>query len=127
MPMTVKGLPKVRRGFRQVKSVLPEETHRALGREAFRLLAWSAPEVPVAEKHGGTLLGSGQVIERAAQRTWFVVYGVWYAIFVHERTELRHRVGKAKFLEDPFNRLLPGLSRRVRSFIRRGRAARLMK
>lgn len=33
-----------------------------------------------------------------------VGYGTEYAIYVHERTELKHKVGKAKYLEDPYKR-----------------------
>ena len=40
-------------------------------------------------------------------------YSAPYAIFVHERTELRHRVGQAKFLQTAINASRKGFTRRV--------------
>lgn len=36
-----------------------------------------------------------------------------YAVYVHERLDLHHPVGKAKFLEDPVNRRRPYLERNI--------------
>lgn len=36
-----------------------------------------------------------------------------YAVYVHERLDLKHPVGKAKFLEDPVNRARPDLEERL--------------
>ncbi len=38
---------------------------------------------------------------------------VGYAIFVHEDTTKKHPVGQAKFLEQPFNERLDGMSERL--------------
>lgn len=40
-------------------------------------------------------------------------YGAFYAVFVHERTELRHKVGSAKFLQRAINRAMRGYVRRI--------------
>jgi len=42
-----------------------------------------------------------------------------YALYVHERLDVHHPVGKAKFLEDPANRLKPYLERNVANRIAR--------
>jgi hypothetical protein len=36
-----------------------------------------------------------------------------YAIYVHERLDVKHPVGKAKFLEDPLNEARVGLEKRL--------------
>lgn len=40
-------------------------------------------------------------------------YGTEYAVPVHERTEVQHRTGKAKFLSDPVNAAESGAARRI--------------
>lgn len=40
-------------------------------------------------------------------------YGAFYAVFVHERTELRHKIGEAKFLQKALNRASRGFVGRV--------------
>lgn len=51
-------------------------------------------------------------------------YGTDYAVPVHERTEVYHRVGQAKFLETPIMRLrrvfAERLIRKIRRFVDRG-------
>ena len=102
-----------------MKSVVPKETHAALGQEALLLLARSQPFVPVKT---GRLRAAGQVIEDFVRRAWTVFYDTLYALAVHEATEIPHVVGSAKYLEIPFQEMLPGMPRRVRDRIRRSRA-----
>jgi hypothetical protein len=44
---------------------------------------------------------------------------VGYAVYVHEDLSARHTKGKAKFLEDPLNRRLPEMARRLAERIRK--------
>lgn len=50
-----------------------------------------------APKDTGTLRGSGFV--QMDQGRAIVAYGAWYAAIVHERLDVRHTVGRAKWLE----------------------------
>lgn len=55
----------------------------------------------------GVLKGSGKVAKHASARKLEarLTYGTSYAVWVHERTELRHpRGGEAKFLERALNK-----------------------
>jgi len=63
----------------------------------------------------GVLKASGKVSDHATVRdlTARLTYGTEYAVFVHERTELRHRVGEAKFLERAVNKTAGTLARDV--------------
>src|SRR5262249_51644597 len=49
-----------------------------------------------------------------------VGYTQWYAIFVHERLDLRHPVGQAKFLEQPARELGPELGLMVQKSLQSG-------
>ena len=46
-------------------------------------------------------------------------YGTDYAVYVHERTELHHDVGEAKFLEKAVQAHLAGMANRVGARVRR--------
>ena len=43
----------------------------------------------------------------------------WYAPIVHQRTNVRHRVGQAKFLEEPLLRNVPETHEEIRQAARR--------
>lgn len=47
-----------------------------------------------------------------------VFYTAKYAVFVHERTELRHDVGEAKFLQNAILSVAPTINKRVASSIK---------
>ena len=42
-----------------------------------------------------------------------------YALVQHENLSFSHTVGKAKYLEDPFNRMLRGFDKRVAAGLKR--------
>ncbi len=84
----------------EIEMRLPDLVYQA----GQHLRSESVKEVPVDT---GRLRASATVspVKREGGRFYVEVgYGTDYAIYVHERTELRHRVGKAKFLEDPLKR-----------------------
>lgn len=98
----------------------------ALFEEANELMAASKRQVPVDT---GTLRASGMVEEPIKRGKIYKVrlgygYGeeknpksgqiaAGYAIYVHENLKARHKVGKAKFLEDPMKAWEPKFARNV--------------
>lgn len=65
-------------------------------RSARELLRRSNQEVPVDT---GLLRNSGKVVPGESGGTASVVYDAPYAVAVHQRTWVRHPVGRAKWLE----------------------------
>lgn len=98
----------------------------ALFEEANELMAASKRQVPVDT---GTLRGSGMVEDPVKQSKSYRVrlgygYGeeknpksgqiaAGYAIYVHENLKAKHKVGKAKFLEDPMKAWEPKFAKNV--------------
>ena len=95
-------------GVRAVQARLKEagilsgvEIERGLKRAGLFLQRLSQKVVPIAT---GALKGSAgtRMIGRGKHAVAAVFYTQAYAVYVHERTELRHKPGKtAKFLEEP--------------------------
>ena len=99
----------------EVKLVLKDEIYR-MGQH---LRSESVKQCPV---NTGRLRASATVTPVKEEGDTFYVevgYGTDYAIYVHERTELRHKVGKAKFLEDPLKENANNYKEWIRSAIRR--------
>jgi hypothetical protein len=98
----------------------------ALFREAESIMADSKLEVPVDT---GALRSTGHVELPRRENSEIVVecgYGgpaTPYALRQHEELEFRHRVGKAKYLSDPFNRHTKGMDERLAADIRSRMAA----
>lgn len=44
-----------------------------------------------------------------------------YALFVHERLDLKHPVGKAKYLTDPFEAMKPVAAKLIQAYVRQGK------
>ena len=62
----------------------------------------------------GTLKRSGHVQHATARSLAArLVFGTEYAVWVHERTELRHKNGEAKFLEHAVQRTAHGFEERI--------------
>lgn len=72
----------------------------------------------------GILKDSGKVSRHATARRLEadLTYGTEYAIWVHERTELRHSVGEAKFLEKALTKtaatFVGDVTAKIRSMLR---------
>jgi hypothetical protein len=79
---------------RQVDTAAPEGLELA----AEKLLAESRQRVPVAT---GELKDSGKVVMQDGAAS--VVYDAPHALSVHERLDVRHPDGQAKYLEEPMN------------------------
>ena len=81
--------------------------------EASRVMGVSIREVPVDT---GRLRATGFVTPPDVTTRDVSVqlgYGTEYAVPVHERTEVQHRTGKAKYLSDPLNAAQSGAARRI--------------
>lgn len=115
---------------RKIRRLLPKIQHEiadALYEEAEMILGESSHEVPRATgalaastyiespniSGDGVSIGFGyggpgtKINPRTGKATSS------YAMIVHERTDLYHPVGKAKYLEDPVNRAIPGFPARM--------------
>lgn len=113
---------------KEVLSIVAEALHD----EANNIMTESRNQVPVDT---GTLKSSAYVLDPQIQTDEVRVrfgYGgpndkmnpkhrrmaSEYAAIVHERLDVRHPVGKAKYLEDPFNDAIRGMEDRVASKLR---------
>lgn len=98
----------------------PEDFKRAaataLYQEAEPIMTESKQQTPVDT---GALRSSGHIqqpVISGDQVTVEMGYGgpaASYAEIVHEKLDVHHPVGKAKYLEDPFNEAKPGLPGRI--------------
>lgn len=101
---SVKGVNELRSALKQAGDRARQAGARAVREEAEDLLSDSKPLVPVDT---GTLRNTGTVegpTWKGSVVTAIVGYGsaaVDYAVIVHERLDLNHPVGQAKFLEQP--------------------------
>jgi hypothetical protein len=113
MSATSKSLAVVVRNMRRAGRTMESALGDAIHQEALAIMAQSKQEVPVDT---GRLRQTGYVAKpRPTVRGPMVSmgYGTRYALPVHERLEVRHPVGKAKFLEDPVNAAKQGYTDRV--------------
>jgi hypothetical protein len=97
----VTGEKQILAALKKYKRDAPEALAAAVYLEAVGIMAKSVHQVPV---EFGVLRRSHYVTApQGADFTVELGYGTNYAVYVHERTGLKHHVGKAKFLEDPLN------------------------
>jgi len=93
---------------------------QALHDGAEHILTESIDETPI---DSGTLRRSGTVTDVPSEESVFVSFNTPYAVKQHEDLSLRHTDGKAKYLEDPFNRnkerVIRLVSDQVRQALRR--------
>ncbi len=111
--VSIKGLDKVEKNLNKMLKTHPDALAAALYQEGFSIMAESQKKVPVDT---GRLRASGYVAppqEGDGAPTVELGYGTDYGIFVHERTEARHSVGEAKFLEKAVNEAMAGYNRRL--------------
>lgn len=112
----VKGLAEITRNLGLFGAGAKRAMAKALYVEAERIMAESAPLVPV---DFGVLKASGHVQppEMSGERVSVTMgYGgpaEAYALVQHEDLTFRHTVGQAKYLEQPFLKAIPGLPDRL--------------
>mgnify|MGYP000935691953 CR=1 FL=1 len=120
--LELKGTREMEKALRKLGDKAEFAMKRALTTEAEKVMAIAKRLTPVDT---GALRASGHVQRPVVDKNKIEVtlgFGgsaASYAIFVHERTELRHTVGQAKFLEQPVNEAARGLADRLAQELRR--------
>jgi len=104
--VTISGFEDIQKNIQDLDQIIDEVLKDELYKMGQHLRSESVKECPVDT---GRLRASATVTpvqKKSFEDKYFVDvgYGTDYAIYVHERTELHHTVGKAKFLEDPLKR-----------------------
>jgi len=111
--VTLEGEKEVLKNLRRLAVRYPEAAADALYAEGMLIDANMVPRIPVDT---GRLRASHYVAPPKRDGGVLVVevgVGMKYAVPVHERTELRHTVGEAKYLENALNALSPGMGARL--------------
>lgn len=118
----VKGLANLRKKLSKIKVDTDFEIGRALYLEGERIMMVSKHLVPVDT---GVLRNTGHVAPLEKDREgWLVMLGYGgpaapYAKHVHERTNVPHKVGQAKYLETPAVEAEADMPRRIRDRLKR--------
>jgi len=118
--MGIKGMKELKKALKSKGNQANEALAKALYQEAETIMNQAKRITPVDT---GTLRNSGHVQQPKITRNAVEVMmgfggAAEYAIYVHENIHVRHRVGQAKFLEQPLNQAASGLSQRLASRIR---------
>jgi hypothetical protein len=111
--MALKGLVSVEKKLRELAEQIPRAVGAAMYQEGAAIAALAVEKAPVdtsrmrasAYVTPPTQTGAGPVVE--------VGFGTEYAVYVHERTELRHPSGEAKFLEKALDARTSGYMERL--------------
>lgn len=120
--LELKGTKEMRKALRRLGDRAEFAMKRALTTEAEKVMAKAKRLTPVDT---GALRASGHVqppVVRPGTIEVTLGFGgpsASYAVFVHERTELNHTVGQAKYLEQPVNEAARGLADRLAAELRR--------
>lgn len=124
--IAVRGIPQVQAGLTAYQAEIREALVQEVAREGEEIMTESKQLVPVLT---GALRASGHVLPVAQTPSGVrltLAYGnsaVKYAIYVHERVELRHPVGMARFLAVPAEIAAEGMAGRIAAGIRARLAA----
>ena len=120
--LELKGTREMQKALRKLGDRAEFGLKRALTTEGERVMAIAKRLTPVDT---GALRASGHVQSPVVTKDQIEVtlgFGgpsASYAVYVHERTELRHIAGQAKFLEQPVNEAARGLADRLALELRR--------
>jgi hypothetical protein len=102
--VTISGFENIQKNIQNLDQIIDVVLKDELYKMGQHLRSESVKECPVDT---GRLRASATVtpVQKKEDKYFVEVgYGTDYAIYVHERTELHHTVGKAKYLEDPLKR-----------------------
>ena len=105
MKMKVRGLRRTQHNLLRFKARMIEGAGRANRAAGERILTRAQQLVPVDTGH---LRDSGYV--RESNDSVEVGFDADYALHVHERTDIFHQNGQAKFLETAVNELAPTIT-----------------
>lgn len=109
----LRGMNNVERNLRRLAKAYPVAAVAGLFKEEHRTIANAVERTPKdkgllrASHHADEPVIKGNVIQGR------IGFDKGYAVYVHERTELHHPIGEAKFLENAKNEEQPGMPGRV--------------
>jgi hypothetical protein len=107
------GAKKLAQEFRRANRRVEDASAAGLYEEAIDLDSKSVPLVPVDKGRLRSTHYAAPPQKSGGKITGEVGYGTDYAVYVHERTELNHTVGQAKYLEQPAKEAKSGMPRRL--------------
>ena len=113
MSKDIEGLDEALKNLHNLFGKSPVALEKSLTKVSNHILAEAIQICPVKE---GTLRRSGKVTN--LKTTFLEVsneirFDTDYAVYVHERLDLHHPVGQAKFLETALNATAPDLAKEV--------------
>lgn len=120
-PIEITGTDEVMRELARLANDFPEATAAALYEEGVAIEAASVPLVPVdtgrlrATHYTTPPTDSGTALGPVVT----VGYGTDYALPVHERMDVHHDTGQAKYLETPLKAAASGFAGRMAARIKR--------
>ncbi len=110
----IEGVDELLRRMEAMPRVALEALKKAMWQELEAILALAKLKAPV---DSGRLRASGYTtppeIENGVVLNGEVGFSAEYAVFVHERTELQHTTGEAKFLEKAIHERSKGYAERL--------------
>jgi hypothetical protein len=109
------GLNEIRQTLRRIAKEMPDVIVKAMTQEGNIELTEMRRRTPV--EFGPLRASLSMTVKREGSRI-SIEFGAGgpsapYAIYVHERTELHHRIGEAKFIERPLKESGPHFSERI--------------
>lgn len=118
-PKGVKGGARFLRRLEAIRKNSENALGAALFKEGSRIMARSKELVPVDT---GLLRSTGTVfppVEKGDKVTVVIAYGTNYGLPVHERLDVFHPTGQAKFLTRAMQEAAPGFSERIAASMRK--------
>lgn len=117
---SVRGSRGIMRQLRRMAKEIPQAVDLAVYKAGWiTIMSPSLREVPV----DFNILRKSHYVAppqgRTGQKVVEIGYGTTYAAPVHERLDVQHTVGKAKFLSDPISRARPTLARTILEFAKK--------
>jgi len=109
MAFEFRGVEELQRNLNRLAKEYPEAAEQALHEEAEIIMADAKERCPVDT---GRLRATGYV-QPPSDGEVEIGFGTDYGIYVHERTELNHPSGEAKFLENAINARMDGYLERL--------------
>lgn len=122
LTLELEGFKQLVNGLDQLPIKVGQEFGHSLRRWAEEVMTNSKQLVPVRTGH---LRDTGEISGPEFKGgAWEVSLGygdkrAWYAAIVHERLDVRHPTGQAKYLEQPINENLPRVDQMLQDAIER--------
>lgn len=118
MTLKIAGLKGLTARLNGLAKSAPREAAAALYQEGLALQALAVSKTPVDTGRLRASAGVSPPERRGNVVEVFVYFGTNYAVYVHERLDVHHPVGEAKFLENAARERAPGFRDRMADRIR---------